>query len=389
MVSIAAVVIGKDRRPLCDVRELASSIADVGLLHPITVTEEMVLVSGLHRLRACEALGWTTVPATIVRSGLVAEMAELDENLMRQELTVLQRAEMLARRKELFEALHPEARRGVAGGKASGARRRGEQTTVSVSLVHDLAARTKRSARTIEREIQIGTRIAPDVRKALTGTRAEDKTLDLLQIARLPAKQQRQVAERLASGESTSVRSARLDIIARSVERQNQTKVPSRRYAVLVVDPPWPQASGADAAATAHKQIRSLPVPELSAPDAVVWLWTTNMSLRQAFACLDVWGFKEKTVLTWLRPDAKPGEWLRDAYEHCILAVRGRPVVTLTTQTTALTAPACSSSRRPDEFYQLVESLCPGSRVEVCAREPRPGWAAWAVDAERADDKAR
>ena len=76
----------------------------------------------------------------MVPNGLVAEMAELDENLMRRELTVLQRAEMLARRKQLYEALHPEAKRGVAGGRASGARRRGDRTTVNVSLVREIAS---------------------------------------------------------------------------------------------------------------------------------------------------------------------------------------------------------------------------------------------------------
>jgi N6-adenosine-specific RNA methylase IME4 len=58
--------------------------------------------------------------------------------------------------------------------------------------------------------------------------------------------------------------------------------------------------------------------------------------------------------------------------------VRGRPVVTLTNQT-LLHAPAREHSRKPDEFYALVESLCPApvnGKLELFARESRPGWIA-------------
>ncbi len=53
----------------------------------------------------------------------------------------------------------------------------------------------------------------------------------------------------------------------------------------------------------------------------------------------------------------------------------------LTTQTTLLVAPAREHSRKPDEFYRLVEALCPGSRMELFARERRPGWTAWGAEA--------
>lgn len=77
------------------------------------------------------------------------------------------------------------------------------------------------------------------------------------------------------------------------------------------------------------------------------------------------------------------GDWLRGKTEHAILAVRGRPLVTLTNQTTAFTAPVREHSRKPDEFYALVEALCPGSKLEMFAREAREGWAAWGAEADK------
>ena len=71
------------------------------------------------------------------------------------------------------------------------------------------------------------------------------------------------------------------------------------------------------------------------------------------------------------------GDLLRGKTEHCLLAIKGKPVITLTTQTSVLFGPMRKHSQKPDEFYDLVESLCPapeGGRVELFQRKPRPGW---------------
>ena len=100
-------------------------------------------------------------------------------------------------------------------------------------------------------------------------------------------------------------------------------------------------------------------------------------NFRAAYQVVDAWGFEERTILTWVKPHFGCGHWLRGQTEHCILAVRGRPTVTLSNQATVLHAPAPQRrhSRKPDEFYSLVETLCPGSKVELFCRQPRPGWA--------------
>ena len=101
--------------------------------------------------------------------------------------------------------------------------------------------------------------------------------------------------------------------------------------------------------------------------------------MRQAYECLGAWGFHDKNVLTWVKDRMGLGNWLRCQTEHCILAVRGAPVVTLTNQTTVLVAPSREHSRKPTNFYDLVEALCPGSKLEMFAREPREGWQSWAA----------
>ena len=117
-----------------------------------------------------------------------------------------------------------------------------------------------------------------------------------------------------------------------------------------------------------------LDVAALAANDCILWLWTTNAHIRAAFDVVEAWGFEYKTLLTWVKNRMGTGDWLRGQSEHRLLCVRGRPVVNLTNQTTVIHATLREHSRKPDEFYQMVESLCPGAKVELFAREERLGW---------------
>ena len=62
-----------------------------------------VLVAGARRLAACKSLGWSEIPATVVElNDIDLELAEIDENLIREDLTALERGEQLLRRKWIF-----------------------------------------------------------------------------------------------------------------------------------------------------------------------------------------------------------------------------------------------------------------------------------------------
>lgn len=243
------------------VRSLMESIREVGLLNPITVQKDGVLIAGLHRHAACELLGWTEIPATIVDlDDLRAELAELDENLEHSPLTVLQRSEHLARRKEIYESLHPETKAGVAGGKASGAAR-GERTdpdSGSVpAFIDDTAQRTGRSRTVIAEEVKIARDLPRDVRDAVRGTKVADSKSDLGKLARMPEGKQRAVAAKVEAG-ARDVKQA-----LKQVREEEQAAVPERPHEAdrfqlihadfadadvepgtvdaIICDPPYPQ----------------------------------------------------------------------------------------------------------------------------------------------------
>ena len=142
-------------------------------------------------------------------------------------------------------------------------------------------------------------------------------------------------------------------------------------YRVIVVDAPWPYEirdedpsnRGVSPYATMSiADIRAVRVSDIAHADCIVWMWTTNYHMREAYELLDAWGFEPKTILTWAKNRMGLGDWLRGQTEHAIMAVRGKPVVTLTSQTTLLHAPVRAHSEKPVEFYDLVESLCPAPR---------------------------
>jgi N6-adenosine-specific RNA methylase IME4 len=154
-------------------------------------------------------------------------------------------------------------------------------------------------------------------------------------------------------------------------------------YDVIVIDPPWPYASRAnDPTHLARNPYPTMSLEDLAelsipaGPDCALWLWTTNAFIREAYHLLEHWGFKPITILTWAKDRKGTGDWLQGQTEHCILALKGKPPATHTNQSTLLVAPRREHSRKPDEFYTLVASLCPGRRLEMFARERRDGWEA-------------
>jgi len=197
-----------------EVERLADSIESVGLLNPITVASSpdgdsrpYYLIAGLHRLRACERLGWSEIDACEVDlDGLGAQLAEIDENLIRAELTPLEIGEHYKRRKEIYEHLYPETRQGSAGGRAKNGVH--NDNLAACTFAEDAAQKTGASRRTVERAVARAGAIPEDVRNAIRDTPVARNGSELDALARLKPDEQRAVAARVKGGEIESVRDA-------------------------------------------------------------------------------------------------------------------------------------------------------------------------------------
>src|SRR5262245_26967758 len=118
-VPVADILVVPDRmrrlRP-DTVDELAESIsARPGQLQPIGVRPRgdgrLVLVFGRHRLEAVRKLGRETIRAAVLEGigADAAQLVEIDENLIRADLSPIERDLHIARRKEIYEREHPNA----------------------------------------------------------------------------------------------------------------------------------------------------------------------------------------------------------------------------------------------------------------------------------------
>ena len=208
-VHVIRVNIGQRRRTVDrqKVKGLAESITEIGLLNPITVREvgdEYTLVAGRHRLEAAKQLGWSKIPAVIVELDDVDRMlAEIDENLIRNDLSDLERSEHLAERKRLYLLKHPETAKGIAGGKA----RQGSASEM-ISFAADSSQKIGRTVRSVEQDVQIAESIPSDVRDAIRETPLADSKTDLLEMARLPQDAQREIVQTADLTDKASVREA-------------------------------------------------------------------------------------------------------------------------------------------------------------------------------------
>jgi N6-adenosine-specific RNA methylase IME4 len=390
LTSLALIEVGERLRLARPdaVAELARSMAEVGLLNPITVTPSLHLVAGNHRLQAARLLGWDSIAVNVVDiDDNATRLAEIDENLVRNELSALERAEHLAQRKSIYEAMHPEAKHGATG---KGRPKSGQVGHSIASFADATAEQLNESARNIRRDLAIVEKLPQAIRDQIRSLPIADNKQELSRLAAVGANERACVAAEIASG-AKSVRQAQRAVVARAI-RAEAPPLPGGRYRVLVIDPPWAyekrendpsHRSALDYPSMSLDEIAALPVPDLAHDDAVLWLWTTNAYLDAAHELAKGWGFEVKTVLTWAKDRLGLGDWLRGQTEHALLAVRGRPVVELAGQSTLLTAKRRGHSRKPEEFYALVESLCPGSKLELFARQSREGWATWGAESEK------
>jgi ParB-like chromosome segregation protein Spo0J len=118
-LSVAEVIIGtRHRKDLGDVEGLARSIREIGLLHPIVVRPDRVLIAGARRLAAYKRLGLPEIPARVVDLDQVL-CGELAENLCRKDFSP---SELVAIGRAVQELEREKAReRQVELGRSHGA----------------------------------------------------------------------------------------------------------------------------------------------------------------------------------------------------------------------------------------------------------------------------
>lgn len=173
----------------------------------------------------------------------------------------------------------------------------------------------------------------------------------------------------------------------------------------VVADPPWmfsDKLPGKTRGAARQypcmtiDQIAALnPMPRECSPNSVLFLWRVAALQEEALRVVRAWGYTVKTEVVWrkLTKRGKPffgmGRYLRAAHEVCLVAVRGRAPVAVRNRRSEFAAKVREHSRKPDEFFALVEALYPQAmRFELFSRAPRYGWIQWGIEHRKFAEKA-
>ena len=222
-VSIEDIQVRQRLRPLDEgkVKEIMGSIELVGLINPITVDPDYNLIAGFHRLEAMRKLGRPSIPVIIQNiSHQQSELIEIDENLIRQELTVLEQAEHIARREQLLEEMGLRAKVGenqhtiivdvtplLDGLKCVlDEPECGGVTVTPPKTTKELAQEIGLSENSFQKRKQIANNITPEVKEAIRETSIADSTTQLLELARMQPEEQKEFVEALQTGEVENVK---------------------------------------------------------------------------------------------------------------------------------------------------------------------------------------
>jgi N6-adenosine-specific RNA methylase IME4 len=139
-------------------------------------------------------------------------------------------------------------------------------------------------------------------------------------------------------------------------------------------------------------EICALPVADVAADPAHLYLWVPNALLPDGLRVMEEWGFTYKSNLVWrkIRKDGGSdgrgvGFYFRNVTELLLFGVRGKNARTLDAgrrQVNYLESRKREHSRKPDEQYSIIESCSPGPRLELFSRGVRKGWTVWGNQAD-------
>lgn len=172
-------------------------------------------------------------------------------------------------------------------------------------------------------------------------------------------------------------------------------------FSTILADPPWRFANRTGKVAPEHKrlgryatmsldEIKALPVGEVAASNAHLYLWVPNALLPEGIEVMQAWGFRYVSNIVWAKrrkdggPDGRGvGFYFRNVTELILFGVRGhmRTLDAGRRQVNMIETRKREHSRKPDEQYDLIESCSPGPYLEVFARYPREGWTVWGNEA--------
>jgi N6-adenosine-specific RNA methylase IME4 len=163
---------------------------------------------------------------------------------------------------------------------------------------------------------------------------------------------------------------------------------PTGKFGLIYADPPWRyrnKHTGGNMKSGAKDkyptmsldEIKKLPVKSIAMKRSALFLWTTVPILPKAFEVMYEWGFSYRTALFWDKKRFGLGYWFRGSVEVLLMGIKGNVPAFRSNKINLIKAKSSKHSRKPYQFYEILERLNLEPKVELFARVNRPGWVAW------------
>ena len=173
-------------------------------------------------------------------------------------------------------------------------------------------------------------------------------------------------------------------------------------FQTVLADPPWRFTNRTGKVAPEHhrlgrygtmslEEIKALPVGDVTAKNAHLYLWVPNALLPEGIEVMRAWGFRYVSNIIWAKrrkdggPDGRGvGFYFRNVTEPILFGVKGsmRTLAPGRSTVNMIETRKREHSRKPDEQYDLIEACSPGPYLEMFARYARPGWAVWGNESD-------
>lgn len=185
----------------------------------------------------------------------------------------------------------------------------------------------------------------------------------------------------------------RKEMIQRQVEEIEKGNIekPDGLFDVIAIDPPWNYGTSFDADGRrvanpypemTQEQLKALEIP--AKDNCVMFLWTTQKFIWDAKELLDTWGFTYRSMIVWDKEKIGMGDLIRMQCEFCLVGIKGSPVFKDNHSVRdIIREPRREHSRKPEEFYRIVDSLCAGRKLDFFSREERTGWFSYGNDTKK------